>query len=127
MASLARRAGRNTESAPRLEEARAMASHAHAQVLVLGKFGKFGDEIRMTVQVHRARDGSLVRTETAATKRTDQVIGEMGLLASRLGRYLGSGEQKGPGDSQAQLMTSDLEAYRAYSMGIQHVSLLQLA
>ena len=126
VASLARRAGWNTQNPPRLEEAMAMASHARAQVLLMGKFGKSGDEIRISVQVHRARDGSVLRSETASTRRVEQIIGEMGLLAGRLTRLLGS-EQKVSPDSQAQLMTSNLEAYRAYSMGIQHVSVLQLA
>ena len=53
----------------------------------MGKFGKFGDEIRMTVQVHRARDGSLVRTETATTKRTEQVI-DIKLRESAVGQRL---------------------------------------
>ena len=127
MATLARRAGWNPQTAPRLEEALAMSTHAHAQILLLGKFGRFGDEIRITVQAHRARDGSLLRTETAATRRIDQIIGEMGLLSARLSRYLGSSERKAPADPAAMPMTSNLEAYRAYSMGVQHVSVLQLA
>jgi tetratricopeptide (TPR) repeat protein/DNA-binding winged helix-turn-helix (wHTH) protein len=127
VASLARRVGWNTQNAPRLEEALAMASHARAQVVLMGSFGRFGDEVRIKVQVHRARDGSLLRTETAATRRVEQIIGEMGIISAKLARYLGSREQKISPDSLAQLMTSNLEAYRAYSIGVRHVSVLQLA
>jgi eukaryotic-like serine/threonine-protein kinase len=128
VAGLARRAGWNTQFAPRMEEALAMASHARAHILMLGKYSKAGDGIRISVQVHRTRDGSLLRTETANARRVDQIIGEMGVLSSRLTRYLGSRERpKAPADSSAQLMTSNLEAYRAYSMGVQHVAVLQLA
>jgi tetratricopeptide (TPR) repeat protein/DNA-binding winged helix-turn-helix (wHTH) protein len=127
MAALARRAGWNTDTAPRLEEALAMSSNAHAQILLLGKFGRAGDEIRITVQMHRARDGSLLRTETASTRRVDEVIGQMGLLSERLSHYLDSSERKVSADTGAMPMTSNLEAYRAYSMGVQHVAVLQLA
>jgi tetratricopeptide (TPR) repeat protein/DNA-binding winged helix-turn-helix (wHTH) protein len=127
VAGLARRAGWNTDTAPRLDVALAMSTHAHAQLLVLGRFGRFGNEIRITAQLYRARDGSLLRTETATTRRADQVIGEMGNISYRLLRYLGSTERKAPADPAAMPMTSNLEAYRAYSMGVQHVAVLQLA
>jgi eukaryotic-like serine/threonine-protein kinase len=80
----------------------------------------------VTVQVHRVRDGSLLHTETVTARRSEQIIGEMGSLSARLARYLGNDEQKPAADSAAQPMTPNLEAYRAYSMGIQHVSVLEL-
>ena len=126
IASLARRAGWKRRGPPRLEEALAMANLAHAQVLLLGRFAKSGDEIPIVVEVHRARDGALLRTETASARRAEQVISAMGVLAGKVARYLGSGAP-GPARDEGRLpMTANLEAYRAYSMGVQHVSVLEL-
>jgi tetratricopeptide (TPR) repeat protein/DNA-binding winged helix-turn-helix (wHTH) protein/TolB-like protein len=126
VAALASRAGWKPGTVPRLEATMALAARARAQVLLMGKFGKFGDEIRIMVQVHRASDGSLLRSETATAGRMEQVIGQMGLLSAKISREL-TGSLPDDGQQTASPpITSNLDAYRAYSLGVRQVSLLNL-
>jgi tetratricopeptide (TPR) repeat protein/DNA-binding winged helix-turn-helix (wHTH) protein len=125
VATLLNRAGWNRGSATRLEDALALARRARAQALVLGTFARMGNTLRVTAQVHRASDGALVKTEVAAAERPEHIIGEMGLLALKLARDLGGKRERAPA-SETSPITGNLEAYRAYSEGVEEVAALKL-
>lgn len=123
VATLVSRVGLKPGGAIRLEDALAMAKRAHAQTLLLGSFAKFGDKIRVTIQVHRGDDGSLVGTEVATAERQDQIIPQMGLLTLKVSRDLGA-RAVVKSQSSAIPVTSNLEAYRYYSLGMEQFAVV---
>src|SRR5688500_9180705 len=47
----------------RLDEALDVARRSQARIVILGSFGRLGEQIRIDVQLHDARDGQLLAAE----------------------------------------------------------------
>ena len=122
VANLITRSGWNTTDPLRLEDALGIAQRARARILLLGTFAKLGNAIRVTVQVHRD-DGSFVKTETATASDPGQIIGQMGVLSAKLMRDLGAEPPKRP--SPPLPITTSIEAYRYYSLGVERLAMLE--
>ena len=122
VANLVTRSGWNTADPLRLEDALGIAQRARARILLIGSFAKLGNEIRMTVQIHRD-DGSFVKTETATADDPGQIIGQMGVLSAKLMRDLGADAPKRP--AQPLPITRSIEAYRYYSLGVDRIAVLE--
>jgi tetratricopeptide (TPR) repeat protein/DNA-binding winged helix-turn-helix (wHTH) protein len=117
LATLAERDGWKTDRPLNLADAMSIANKAGAQIFLLGAFASAGDQVRMTVQVHRADDGSLVKTEFATADKRDRIISQAGLLTARLMRDLGVDRRETAGPVVP--VTTNLEAYHYYSLGLE--------
>lgn len=122
--NLAARAGWNQKAPLPLEDALKIAKRARARILLLGSFAKLGDKIRVTVQIHR-EDGSFVKTESAAANEPGQLINAVGILSAMLMRDLGAEVPKRH-DANPLPITSNLEAYRYYSLGIERLTFFEV-
>jgi tetratricopeptide (TPR) repeat protein/DNA-binding winged helix-turn-helix (wHTH) protein/TolB-like protein len=115
---LARRGARSGEPLS-LEDALDIARRADADAIVLGSFTAVGEELRVDAQIHDAHGGRLVAAERLTLAKADEVLSSIGLLSAKLAERLGAPtpgpEERGLGD----LMTSSLEAYRAYSIALE--------
>ncbi len=104
----------------RLEDAMEVAARSRASAFVLGSFARMGDQVRIAAQVHDARNGRLLAAESVTADRPEQILNRVDTLALELAADLGAPV---PGRFQrnglATLMTSNLEAYRNYSLGVE--------
>lgn len=110
-----------------LEEALDIANKSQARVVILGSFARLGELIRIDVQLHDAHDGQLLTAERLVVEKPDQILTQVDLLSLKLASHLG-----GPAESEANsgltdVMTSNLEAYRYYSLAVEKAQALQNA
>ena len=66
---LLERIGHNENEKIRLDEALDVARRSQAKIVVLGSFAQLGEQIRIDVQLHDARDGQLLAAERLVVSR----------------------------------------------------------
>jgi tetratricopeptide (TPR) repeat protein/DNA-binding winged helix-turn-helix (wHTH) protein len=110
------RAGRPAGGEVALDQALAVARQARSSHFVLGGFVRLGRRIRIDLTVHDAT-GRLAGSETLTVERDEDVLTEVDLLAWKIARRLG-GEPSPSPDAARPLPTTNLEAYRYYSLGL---------
>jgi tetratricopeptide (TPR) repeat protein/DNA-binding winged helix-turn-helix (wHTH) protein len=100
-----------------LDDALEIARKSRADVIALGSFAKLGQKIRIDVQLHDARDGHLLSSETLTADQSDQVLSQVDLLSLKLAADLGAGNAGQTNkNGLADVRTNNLEAYRYYSL-----------
>jgi tetratricopeptide (TPR) repeat protein/DNA-binding winged helix-turn-helix (wHTH) protein len=92
-----------------------IAGRAHLDHIVLGSFAKLGNTIRIDLRLHDAA-GALVKTESLTIDNPDDLLRQVDLLSWRLAQHFGEVSPAAPSSSPA--MTTNLEAYRYYSLGL---------
>ena len=107
-----------------LDEALSVAQKSQARVVVLGTFAKLGDQIRIDVHLHDARDGQLLTAERLVVDQPAQILSQVDLLSLKLASYLAA-TPGNPETGLASVMTNNLEAYRYYSLGVEKMQALQ--
>ncbi|MGQ0762030.1 MAG: tetratricopeptide repeat protein [Acidobacteriota bacterium] len=113
---LLNRTGRNPDKIA-LDEALQIARHSQAKLVVLGTFARLGEQIRIDVHLHN-QDGQLLTAERLVVDEPSQILNQVDLLSLKLATYIAGAEP----DNRAELssvMTSNLEAYRFYSLGVE--------
>src|SRR5207302_2410481 len=120
------RSGHKESEKIRLDEALDIARRSQAKIVVLGGFARFGEQVRVNVQLHDTRDGQLLATESLVADKAEQIVTQVDLLALKLASYLGAT----PGKDNANagltaVMTHNLEAYRYYSLGVEKAQAIQ--
>ncbi|HEX3083815.1 MAG TPA: tetratricopeptide repeat protein [Pyrinomonadaceae bacterium] len=122
---LLERTGHNQADKISLDEALKIARQTQAKLVVLGSFARLGDQIRIDVHLHDARDGQLLTAERLVVDQPAQILTQVDVLALKLGSYIGG---RSPSESKAELsrvMTNNLEAYRHYSLGVEMAQALR--
>jgi len=114
------REGLGSRSATRLEDALRIARKTHADVVLLGTFGRLGEKIRIGAELHEAAHGKLIAADSVTADRADQILGQVDLLSLRIASRLGSplSAQEGRAGLSVR-MTNHLEAYRDYSVALE--------
>lgn len=112
------RAGRRSSEKISLEEALDVAQKSKATIVIMGSFARLGEQIRLDAQLHDARDGQLLAAERVVLDQPEQILRQVDLLALKLASHLGASDQSGQSDL-ASVMTSDLAAYRYYSLAVE--------
>jgi len=113
------RAGHPRGAAIDLAKAVEIAGHAHLDHVVLGSFAKLGNTIRIDLRLHDA-SGKLVKTEALTIDTPDDLLRQVDLLSWRLAQFFGEVAPAAPGSTSA--LTTNLEAYRYYSLGVSRAS-----
>jgi tetratricopeptide (TPR) repeat protein/DNA-binding winged helix-turn-helix (wHTH) protein len=114
---LLNRSGRNPTDKIALDEALQIARHSQAKLVVLGTFARLGDQIRIDVYLHNL-DGQLLTAERLVVEQPPQILTQVDLLSLKLATYLGASESENRTEISS-VMTSNLEAYRYYSLGVE--------
>lgn len=106
-------------------EAMEIARKTQAESIVTGNFVKLGEKIRLDVQLHDAKTGSLAVSESLVVERPEQILSEIDLLSLKLLTRLDAlpDARQNPAPL-AQTMTDNLEAYRYYSIGVEKAQAL---
>ena len=112
--------GRSSERVAQ-PQAREVCERLQASVLITGSISRIGAKYVLAVQVEDCADTRILAREQVGIDSREQVLGELGGIASTLRRKLG--------ESQAsiqrfdvpleQATTTSLEALRAYSLGVE--------
>jgi tetratricopeptide (TPR) repeat protein/DNA-binding winged helix-turn-helix (wHTH) protein len=128
LAVLLERGGQRGSGSLRLEDALEIARRTQAEVFALGSFARLGERVRLDVQLHDSRDGHLLTTESLLAEKADQLLTQVDLLSLKLAAYLGAA----PVGTEAQTgvaaqMTSNLDAWRYYSLALEQAQMFQFA
>ncbi len=118
---LLKRIGREDAVKLRLDEAQEIALRAQAEAMVMGSFARLGNQTRIDATLHDARTGQLIASESLIAERPEQIFSQVDMLSLKLARHLAAGftepENK---PALAEVMTDNLEAYRYYSLALEH-------
>src|SRR5215813_3845768 len=102
-----------------LDDALNIAQQSQARIVILGSFVKLGERIRIDVHLHDARDGQLLTAERLVLDQPAQILTQVDVLSLNLRTYLTGAEPAGDQAMLSGSMTSNLEAYRYYSLGVE--------
>lgn len=117
---LIERSGHKQTDKLQLDEALEIAHKSQADVIVLGSFARLGEKIRIDVQLHDARDGQSLTTESFIADQPDQILSQVDLLSLKLVSDLGAGAAAQTNkNGLADVRTNNLEAYRYYSLALE--------
>ena len=115
----------NRSGVLRPNQSLAIARSVSATDYVVGTISSAGTQNTINIEVRSGRDGHLLGADTASLNDPTQIVAEAGLLASEIARLLGF-----PGGatlSLADVMTSNVDAYRYYSLGLEEAEQFQNA
>jgi tetratricopeptide (TPR) repeat protein/TolB-like protein len=109
----------------RLAQAVNIARQAQAKIVILGSFARLGDQIRIDVHLHDARDGQLLTAERLIVDQPAQILSQVDLLSLKLASYLDGSSPNQTQPALTRVMTNNLEAYRYYSLGVEMAQALR--
>jgi len=115
---------RESEKIP-LDKALDIARRTQASIVVLGSFARLGEQIRIDVQLHDARDGQLLTAERLVVDHPAQILTQVDLLSLKLASHLGAPAEQEANAGLTSVMTNNLEAYRYYSLGVEKAQAVQ--
>lgn len=108
-----------------LDKALEIARSVHATNFVLGSVSAAGQQVTIGIEIRDGKNGQLVATDSASLNDPLQIVAEAGLLSTDIARRLGFSSDATP--SLAAAMTSNVEAYRYYSLGVEKAEQFQNA
>lgn len=117
---LLERAGHAEGTIIRLDEALDVARRSRADVVVMGSFASIEGRVRVDVRLHDVRDGRILASQFLVVESPDELLTRVDLLSRRLAANLGvSTRRDEPARPLTETMTSDLGAYRDYSLALE--------
>lgn len=104
--------------------AREVCQRLQASVLVAGSVSRIGTKYVLAIQAEDCADARILAREQAGVDSREEVLGELGAIASTIRRKLGESQAslKHFDVPLEQATTTSLEALRAYSLGVQQRS-----
>jgi tetratricopeptide (TPR) repeat protein/DNA-binding winged helix-turn-helix (wHTH) protein len=108
-----------------LDKALEIAQSVHAANFILGNISATGQQVTISIEIRNGQNGQLVATDSASLNDSLQTVAEAGLLSADIARRLGFSINASP--SLAAAMTSNVEAYRYYSLGVEKAEQFQNA
>lgn len=123
LAALLNHAGQLNAAKLRLEDGLEIGRRTQAQVLILGRFARIGEQVWIDVTLHEARTGQLQAAESLIAERPELILTHIDLLSLKLAAHLGA-TPDAPG-GLAMVMTSNLDAYRYYSLALEQTQMFQ--
>jgi tetratricopeptide (TPR) repeat protein len=115
----------NRSSALAPNKALEIARSVHATNYIMGSVSATGQQVTIGIEIHDGKDGHLVATDNASLTDPLQIVAEAELLSTDIARRLGFSTDVTP--SLAEAMTSNVDAYRYYSLGVEKAEQFQNA
>lgn len=103
----------------------AIARSVHATNFIVGSVSASGQQITIDIEILDGKDGHVVGTDSASMIDPLQIVAEASLLSTDIAHRLGLRPDAPP--SLANVMTSSVEAYRYYSLGVEKAEQFQNA
>jgi len=102
-----------------------IARSVHATDYIMGSISFAGKQVTISIETRDGQDGRLVATDNATLTDPLQIVAEASLLSASIARRLGFSTAAAP--SLADAMTSNVDAYRYYSLGVEKAEQFQNA
>ena len=104
----------------KLETAREVARRTRAEIILLGRFARFGEKVRVEVELYDANQAQPLLSESLDADRLEQIPLQVDVLATKIATRLGSTPaEQAHASNLSSVMTDNLEAYRYYSLGVE--------
>jgi tetratricopeptide (TPR) repeat protein/DNA-binding winged helix-turn-helix (wHTH) protein len=100
-----------------------IARSVHATNYIVGSISAAGQQVTTEIEIHDGQDGHLVATGSASLTDPLQIVAEAGRLSAEIARRLGFSGMAAP--TLADAMTSNVDAYRYYSLGVEKAEQFQ--
>ncbi len=117
--SLLQRSGISGRNPVSLDDALEVARKSHSDVVAVGSFAQIGDKIRINLELHDGPTGRLLAAESVVPEGDEHILGDVGLLGLRVARDLGAAPRERVNPTNSPPITTSLEAYRYYSLGVE--------
>lgn len=104
-----------------------VARKSRADMMVMGSFARLGGKVRIDARLHDAATGQLIAAESLTADGLDAVLPQVDLLSLKIAAHMGvepDGQQTDRG--LAGVMTTNLDAYRYYSLALEQAQMQQL-
>ena len=99
------------------------ARSVHARNFIVGTLSLSGQQIVIRVDTREGQDGHLVASDSVALNDPREIVAGADRLSSDISRHLGFSPDAAP--SLDDVMTSNIEAYRYYSLGVEKAEQFQ--
>lgn len=109
-----------------LQNAMEIGRRSNAEVIVRGSFAQLEKSIRLDLQLYDVSSGELLAAEHLVEEQPSQILTQIDLLSLKLSAQLGAALAEA--DAQrglAEAMTNNLDAYRYYSLALEHIQMYQ--
>lgn len=103
----------------------AIARSISATAFIVGTLSSSGLQTTVSIEIRDGTDGHLLGADSASLNEPTQIVAEAALLSSGIARRLGF--PIGAAPSLADVMTSNVDAYRYYSLGVEEAEQFQNA
>jgi tetratricopeptide (TPR) repeat protein/DNA-binding winged helix-turn-helix (wHTH) protein len=103
----------------------AIARSVHATDFIVGSVSASGQQITIDIEIRDGKDGHVVGTDSASMTDPLQIVATASLLSTDIAYRLGLRTDAQP--SLADVMTSNVDAYRYYSLGVEKAEQFQNA
>jgi tetratricopeptide (TPR) repeat protein len=98
----------------------ALARASRAEAVLTGGFARLGEKIRIGFELHNAHTGQMLAAESLIADKPEQILSEVDLVCLKLASRLGAEPQRNAQPAnRAPALTTNLEAYRYYSQGVE--------
>jgi tetratricopeptide (TPR) repeat protein/DNA-binding winged helix-turn-helix (wHTH) protein len=106
-----------------LEKVLQAARSVHAKNFIVGAISMSGQQVAIRVETRDGKDGHVVATDSTALNDPREIVADADLLSADISRHLGFSAGAAP--SLGDVMTSNVEAYRYYSLGVEKAEQFQ--
>lgn len=110
----------------RLDDALELGRKSQVEVVMMGSFARFGERMRINVQLYNTQNGALLASESSTADKLDEIINQTDLLSLKMAKHLG-GDAISNSTPLASVMTDNLEAYRYYSLALEQIQMFQVS
>jgi len=100
-----------------------VAKSVHATEFIMGTISGPGPQVAIQVDTRDGNDGHLVASESTSLRDPREMAAEANMISTGIARHLGLRTDASP--TQADVGTSNVEAYRYYSLGVEKVTQFQ--
>jgi len=123
---LLERIGHRQADAIRLDDAVEIGRRTQADAIVMGGFARLGEKLRISVNLYDARNGQPLASESFVDDKPEDLLNQIDLLSLKLVSHLGAAPDEPSGRTPlARVMTTNLDAYRCYSLAMEQVQMFQ--
>lgn len=115
--------GGNSSHTLQMSKALELARSVHAKGFVMGTVAGSGQQIEIKIETRDGSDGHLLATDSTSLIDPREIVAGASLLSTAIARHFGVVIDDAP--ALGEVMTSNVEAYRYYSLGVEKAEQFQ--
>lgn len=112
-----------TSNVLQMDKALELARSVHAKGFVIGTVAGSGQQIEIRIETRDGTDGHLLATDSTSLIDPREIVAGASLLSTDIARHFGVVIDDAP--ALGEVMTSNVEAYRYYSLGVEKAEQFQ--